>query len=80
MSKTIKINRGLDLRLKGELPADATASPVKASIVAIYPDDYPGFTPKPAVHEGDKVNCGDVLLFDKLTPGVCCCSTNSHQV
>ena len=70
MSKTIKINRGLDLRLKGELPADATASPVKASIVAIYPDDYPGFTPKPAVHEGDKVNCGDVLLFDKLTPGV----------
>lgn len=80
MSKTIKITRGVDLQLKGELPAGAITAPVPATAVAIYPDDYPGFTPKPAVHEGDTVGCGDVLLFDKLAPAVKLVSPVSGKV
>lgn len=64
MSDIIKIKRGLDIPMQGAVPADATTPvPVVARLVAICPDDFPGFKWKAAVHEGDAVCAGTPLLF-----------------
>ena len=39
-------------------------------LVAVYPDDFPGFVPKVSVKEGDTVKAGDPLLFHKLNPEI----------
>lgn len=62
----LKLKKGLNLNIAGALPAgydkiESAASPV----CAICPDDFEGFTPKPAVKEGDSVAVGTPLLYDK---------------
>lgn len=79
MSSCIKLRRGYDLPLKGSAPAGA-GTHIAPAEVAICPDDFPGFTPKPAVREGDHVNVGSPLLFDKLHPSVCLSSPVSGTV
>ena len=65
MCKIIKLRRGLDMNLKGALSGASPVTETKASLVAVIPDDFPGFVPKLSVHEGDEVECGSELLHDK---------------
>ena len=64
MSNSIKIRRGLSIRLNGEadkIIADAG----KSTTYAIKPTDFHGLTPKLTVKVGDSVKIGSVLFFDK---------------
>lgn len=80
MSRKIKINRGLDLNLKGGLPEGAAETTVVPDLVAVYPGDFPGFTPKLSVKEGDTVECGEALLHDKINGKVNLVSPVSGKV
>ncbi|MCH5222066.1 MAG: NADH:ubiquinone reductase (Na(+)-transporting) subunit A [Muribaculaceae bacterium] len=64
----LKLRKGLSLNIKGALKSGAEAQEVDAGIFAVVPDDFPGFTPKVAVKEGDVVAVGSPLLFDKENP------------
>lgn len=66
MSKILKLNRGLDLRLNGDVRPETAVETSPPKIAAIYPDDFPGFIPKPGVHEGDAVAAGAELMHDKI--------------
>ncbi|MCH2232905.1 MAG: Na(+)-translocating NADH-quinone reductase subunit A [Crocinitomicaceae bacterium] len=64
MSKTIKIRKGLDIKLQGE--ADKVKTSVDfAGEYALKPSDFHGLTAKLHVKEGDKVKAGSVLFHDK---------------
>lgn len=66
MDKVINLKRGLDLKLQGEVAADAAPRKAMPGMVAVTPDDFPGFVPKLEVREGDTVACGAPLMHDKL--------------
>lgn len=70
MNHNITIKKGLDLRLEGAVADAMPRRKVKPALVAIVPDDYPGFTPKVEVKEGDVVATGQPLFFDKRDPDV----------
>lgn len=64
MSKTIKIRKGLDIKLKGK--AEKTLQTVEQSdFYAIKPPDFPGITPKMDVKAGYEVKAGSPLFHDK---------------
>lgn len=63
MPMTIKIKKGLDIRLKGE--AEKTLSDISSKTFAIKPTDFIGVFPKLLVKEGDEVKAGTPLFFDK---------------
>lgn len=64
MSKTIKLRKGLDIKLLGE--ADKVKNSVEQSnVFGIKPPDFHGVTPKMVVKAGDKVKAGDVIFFNK---------------
>lgn len=64
MSKTIKLKKGLDIKLIGE--ADKVTVEAKPSKeIAIKPTDFPGLTPKVILKPGEKVKRGETLFFDK---------------
>ncbi len=69
MSKTIKIQKGLDIKLIGE------AEKVKSELalpktLSIKPTDFHGMIPKMVVKEGDKVNAGGILFHDKYREAI----------
>lgn len=69
----IKIKKGLDINLQGVAAKPQSVSglaQVMPELVAVYPDDFPGFVPKVSVKEGDTVKAGDPLLFHKLNPEI----------
>ena len=69
MSETIKLRKGLDIRLKGR--AAETVTRLKPSAeYSLVPDDFVGVTPKVAVKEGDHVRAGDALFVNKRFPEV----------
>lgn len=69
MSDVIKLKKGLDIRLEGK--AEAVFTQVAAAeLYAIKPSDFFGLTPKMVAKEGDKVQAGSVLFFDKQHPEV----------
>lgn len=70
MSNVKKITRGLDLNIAGEVAPGAVAQEVKAGVVAVCPDDFPGFIPKLSVREGDTVSAGQPLMHDKVFENV----------
>lgn len=63
MTKKIKIKRGLDIPLPGS--AEGNVRPVECDIVGICPDDYPGYTWKCDVKQGDKIAEGAALFHAK---------------
>jgi len=69
MSDTIRLKKGLDIKLKGNAgkSTDILETPV---FVAIKPVDFPGLTPKLKVKPGDIIKAGDALFFDKYNPDV----------
>jgi Na+-transporting NADH:ubiquinone oxidoreductase subunit A len=79
MSITVKLKKGLDIRLKGQ--AEKTLNPeVLSSFYAVKPVDFPGLTPKLNVKVGDKVLSGTPLFHDKLKPEIVFASPVSGTV
>ena len=69
MTHTIKIKKGLDIRLAGV--ASPTVDTLPASkVYALVPEHFVGMTPKVIVKEGDKVKCGSPLFVNKHYPDV----------
>lgn len=66
----LKFKKGLNLGIEGAVGASATPEAVTASVVAVCPDDYPGFIPKVSAKEGEAVATGSPLLYDKNHPEV----------
>jgi Na+-transporting NADH:ubiquinone oxidoreductase subunit A len=69
MSDTIKIKRGLNIRLQGKAEKIFIKAK-KAELYAVKPTDFHGIMPKLAVKVEDKVKAGSVLFFDKARPEV----------
>ena len=67
MSNTIRLKKGLDIKLEGGAPYNLATLP-PADSYAVKPDDFKGFTPKLLVQPGDEVLAGSPLLFDKYHP------------
>ena len=69
MANVIKLNKGLDINLKGR--AEEQKIQLKSNgKYALVPDDFEGVTPKVVVREGDKVQAGDALFVNKQYPEV----------
>lgn len=64
MSKTVKLRKGLDIRLVGAANKVKTDVPMPKT-VAIKPTDFHGLTPKMLVKEGDSVKAGQPIFQDK---------------
>ena len=64
MSNTLRIKKGVDIRLAGEPSHHCDDSP-HPKVVAIQPTDFHGLTPKLVVKEGSSVQVGDALFYDK---------------
>lgn len=69
MSKTIKLRKGLNIRLKGKAETILEKAPVAVKY-AIKPTDFPGLTPRLCVKQGQEVKAGEPLFFDKYYPAV----------
>lgn len=69
MSRSIKLKKGFDIRIKGNAAKVLTtaADPV---LFGVKPVDFPGLTPKLDVRPGDKVQSGSPLFHDKLKPEI----------
>ncbi|MCH5326898.1 MAG: Na(+)-translocating NADH-quinone reductase subunit A [Duncaniella sp.] len=65
MRKAINLTKGLNLNLRGGLTDVQPAATVVPQRVAVTPADFPGFTPKLEVAEGDAVVQGQPLMHDK---------------
>ncbi|NTV83441.1 MAG: Na(+)-translocating NADH-quinone reductase subunit A [Bacteroidales bacterium] len=63
MSEVIKIKKGLTINLVGE--AEKTITEISPKYCAIKPTDFIGVFPKLLVQEGDTVQAGSPLFFDK---------------
>ncbi|MFA8300915.1 MAG: Na(+)-translocating NADH-quinone reductase subunit A [Hyphomicrobiales bacterium] len=63
MSKVIHIKKGLDIKLLGT--AKKTVLDLSSEYFAIKPIDFIGLFPKVLVKEGDRVQAGTPLFFDK---------------
>lgn len=69
MSDVIKLRKGLDIRLKGKAET-VYGQASEPELYALKPTDFCGMKPKMAVKEGDSVQAGDVLFFDKQRPEI----------
>ena len=65
MSNSIKIRKGLDLRLVGDVSGNDVVCAGAANRYAVFPEDYYGIVPKLAKKEGDTVCAGERVLYDK---------------
>lgn len=69
MSKTVKLRKGLDIRLVGGADKVKVDAPMPKS-VAIKPTDFHGMTPKMLVKEGASVKIGDIIFQDKYEESI----------
>jgi Na+-transporting NADH:ubiquinone oxidoreductase subunit A len=69
MSRTIRIKKGADIRLKGRPSSKVEAAPTTATY-AVLPPNYQGIVPKLEVKEGAAVDAGSVLFHSKEHPEV----------
>lgn len=69
MSETIKLRKGLNIKLKGSAKPELELLPVP-SMVALKPTDFPGLTPKLKVKADTEVKAGDALFYDKYHPEI----------
>ncbi len=69
MSKTIKLRKGLNIRMIGK--AEPVLEQASASeLYALKPTDFPGLTPRLSVKQGQAVKAGEPLFYDKYSPEV----------
>lgn len=78
MPKTIKITKGLDIKLKGA--ADKTLSVIQPKSFAIKPADFIGVFPRLLVKEGDEVQAGTPIFIDKFRENIVFTSQHSGRV
>lgn len=69
MSQTIKLRKGLNIKLKGSAKEHVVSLDTPAT-VALKPTDFPGLTPKLKVKAGVEVKTGEPLFYDKYHPEV----------
>lgn len=79
MSKTVRLRKGLDIRLIGASNM-VRSELIMPKTVAVKPTDFHGMTPKMVVKEGDQVKAGGVLFYDKYNVSVKCVSPVSGSV
>ncbi|MFT6983500.1 MAG: Na+-transporting NADH:ubiquinone oxidoreductase subunit A [Crocinitomicaceae bacterium] len=66
MSKTVRLRKGLDIRLIGVANKVRTEAQVPKT-VSIRPADFHGMTPKMLLKEGEQVKIGDIVFQDKYS-------------
>lgn len=69
MSETIKLRKGLNIKLQGGAKPEVETIPLPAKI-ALKPTDFHGLTPKLKVKADDLVKAGETLFFDKYHPEI----------
>ncbi|MEJ7827730.1 MAG: Na(+)-translocating NADH-quinone reductase subunit A [Segetibacter sp.] len=79
MSNYIKLKRGLNIKLAGEADKTISTLPLPET-VAIKPHNFIGVTPKLLVKQGDEVQAGTPLFYDKGNEAVKFCSPVSGEV
>lgn len=79
MSETIKIKKGLDIRLNGGVEGETMSLPA-TGLFGIVPDDFPGWKWRLLVKEGENVSKGTSLLTDKTGRGICIVSPVSGKI
>lgn len=80
MSKTIRIKKGLDIKLKGKAELTSDSKAVSVLFHAVKPTDFQGLKPKLLVSVGDEVKAGSPLFCDKNQLEVNYCSPVSGKV
>ena len=79
MSLSVKLKRGLDIRMTGK--ADSIlAGEVDSALYAVKPVDFPGLIPKLNVKPGEVVSAGSPLFHDKIRPEIIFSSPVSGKV
>jgi Na+-transporting NADH:ubiquinone oxidoreductase subunit A len=69
MSRSFKLRRGFDIRIKGS--AEKTiAGEADSARFGVKPVDFPGLIPKLDVKPGDSVKAGGSLFHDKIRPEI----------
>jgi Na+-transporting NADH:ubiquinone oxidoreductase subunit A len=79
MSKAVKVKKGIDIKLVGEA-AERVSDAKPSNIYAIKPADFFGLIPKLSVREGDEVEAGAPLFYDKQNEQVLFTSPVSGEV
>jgi Na+-transporting NADH:ubiquinone oxidoreductase subunit A len=79
MSKSIRIRKGLDIRLVGEAEK-VLVNTDPAKVVAIKPTDFHGLVPKVLVKPGEQVKAGTPLFADKYNERILFTSPVSGEV
>lgn len=69
MANYVKIKKGLNIPLAGKA-SDELSIADNVTLYAISPLDYPGINWKANVKEGDAVEIGSALLYDKAAPSM----------
>ncbi len=69
MPASVKIRKGLDIRLKGTVQSASHALPA-ADRFSIHPTDFHGLVPRMAAKAGTEVKAGEVLFTDKKSPDI----------
>ena len=69
MSKVVKLKRGLDIKLNGEV-GNTVNSVGNCSLYAIKPTDFRALIPRLVVKAGDQVKAGEVLFINKYKPEI----------
>ena len=79
MSLSVKLKRGLDIRMTGQA-GRILAGEVDSGLYAVKPVDFPGLIPKLNVKPGDLVSAGSPLFHDKIRPEIIFSSPVSGKV
>jgi Na+-transporting NADH:ubiquinone oxidoreductase subunit A len=69
MSRTIRIRKGADIRLKGRASSEV-AQAARSAVYAVQPPHFHGVTPKVTAMPGDRVEAGSPLFHDKYNEHV----------
>ncbi len=69
MSETIKLRKGLNIKLKGGAKTELETIQLPATL-ALKPTDFPGLTPKLKVKTDTIVQAGEALFSDKYHPEI----------
>jgi len=69
MSETVKLRKGLDIRLVGVANKVKTEARMPKT-VSIRPADFHGMIPKMLIKEGEQVKAGDIVFQDKYSDSI----------
>ena len=64
MANTIKISKGLDIKIDGKA-VEKTVKIQPSGVIEIKPDHFHGITPKVTVKEGEAIKAGTPLFYNK---------------